>query len=156
MWQSNAYFRNVAYARLPSFWARSWSIQSKISTSCRLSRCHVKAQASFSKSCIERRGVKTQATALLGAKEPAVHELPVEQGSRDYPTVIKQARTNMAKFDNCVLLTRVGGFYELYFEHAEKYAPQLNLKLAQKQTLKGAVAMVKNPKTISSPEVRLT
>ncbi|ODV97416.1 hypothetical protein PACTADRAFT_55941, partial [Pachysolen tannophilus NRRL Y-2460] len=29
-----------------------------------------------------------------------------------------------------VVLTRVGKFYELYFEHAEKYAPQLNIKVA--------------------------
>lgn len=29
-----------------------------------------------------------------------------------YPVVIQQARNNMQKFENCVLLTRVGGFYE--------------------------------------------
>lgn len=38
----------------------------------------------------------------------------------------------MLKFENCVLLTRVGGFYELYFEHADEYAPLLNLKVAEK------------------------
>ena len=30
-----------------------------------------------------------------------------------YPTVIQGARNNMRKFQNCVLLTRVGGFYEV-------------------------------------------
>ncbi len=30
-----------------------------------------------------------------------------------YPTVVQQARDNMRAFDNCVLLTRVGGFYEV-------------------------------------------
>jgi DNA mismatch repair ATPase MutS len=48
----------------------------------------------------------------------------------------------MQKFENCVLLTRVGGFYELYFEHAEEYGPLLNLKVAQKKTNAGPVPMV--------------
>lgn len=30
-----------------------------------------------------------------------------------YPTVIQQARSNMDKFPHCVVLTRVGGFYEV-------------------------------------------
>lgn len=60
-----------------------------------------------------------------------------------YPTVVLQARMNMQKFDNCVLLTRVGGFYELYFEHAEEYGPLLNLKVASKKTNAGAVPMVR-------------
>lgn len=59
-----------------------------------------------------------------------------------YPTVVLQARRNMARFDNCVLLTRVGGFYELYFEHAEEYGPLLNLKVASKKTNAGPVPMV--------------
>ncbi|GKT42185.1 protein MutS 1 [Colletotrichum spaethianum] len=48
----------------------------------------------------------------------------------------------MQKFDNCVLLTRVGGFYELYFEHAEECGPLLNLKVAQKKTNAGPVSML--------------
>lgn len=48
----------------------------------------------------------------------------------------------MRKFENCVLLTRVGGFYELYFEHAEEFGPLLNLKVAQKKTNAGPVSMV--------------
>lgn len=32
-----------------------------------------------------------------------------------------------------MLLTRVGGFYELYFEHADEFGPLLNLKVAQKK-----------------------
>ena len=75
-----------------------------------------------------------------------------------YPMMIQQARNNMRKFSDCVLLTRVGGFYEvfeqsiffalelidfqLYFEHAEKYGPLLNLKIAQKKTTAGLVSMV--------------
>jgi DNA mismatch repair ATPase MutS len=48
----------------------------------------------------------------------------------------------MQRFENCVLLTRVGGFYELYFEQAEEYGPMLNLKVARKKTNAGPVPMV--------------
>ena len=30
-----------------------------------------------------------------------------------YPTVVQQARNNINKFENCVVLTRVGSFYEV-------------------------------------------
>ncbi|KAF2187668.1 DNA mismatch repair protein MutS [Zopfia rhizophila CBS 207.26] len=56
----------------------------------------------------------------------------------DYPPLIQQVRNNMLKFGHCVLLTRVGGFYELYFEQAEEYAPLLNLKKARKKASKGS------------------
>jgi hypothetical protein len=67
---------------------------------------------------------------------------PLGQDPPAYPTVVLQARQNMLKFDNCVLLTRVGGFYELYFEHAEEYGPLLNIKVANKRTNAGLVSMV--------------
>lgn len=67
-----------------------------------------------------------------------------EAGSA-YPTVIQQARNNMARFENCVLLTRVGSFYELYFEQADEYGPLLNLKVAAKKTTLGAVPMAGFP-----------
>ncbi|KAJ4350766.1 MutS protein 1 [Ascochyta clinopodiicola] len=44
----------------------------------------------------------------------------------------------MLKFNHCVLVTRVGGFYELYFEHADEYAPLLNLKKAKRKPSKGS------------------
>ncbi|USP76955.1 hypothetical protein yc1106_04229 [Curvularia clavata] len=44
----------------------------------------------------------------------------------------------MLKFSHCVLLTRVGGFYELYFEHAEEFAPLLNIKKSKRKALKGS------------------
>jgi MutS domain I len=71
--------------------------------------------------------------------------VPMEDDAPVYPTVVLQARANMRKFDNCVLLTRVGGFYELYFEHAEEFGPLLNLKVAQKKTSAGPVSMVRYP-----------
>ncbi|KAF2836596.1 hypothetical protein M501DRAFT_996808 [Patellaria atrata CBS 101060] len=57
--------------------------------------------------------------------------IPVEEDDGPvYSPVVQQARNNMRKFNHCVLLTRVGNFYELYFEHAEEFAPLLNLKQA--------------------------
>ncbi len=73
----------------------------------------------------------------------ALDSIPVEDDAPQYPTVVLQARTNMRKFENCVLLTRVGGFYELYFEQAEEFGPLLNLKVAQKKTNAGPVSMVR-------------
>ncbi|KAF5981230.1 hypothetical protein FCOIX_4355 [Fusarium coicis] len=70
---------------------------------------------------------------------------PLPQDPPAYPTVLLQARQNMLKFDNCVLLTRVGGFYELYFEHAEEYGPLLNIKVANKRTNAGLVPMAGFP-----------
>lgn len=96
---------------------------------------------------IQIRGKKTKTVVqlddlpqgLIVSSEPLLEEPPDEPA---YPTVVLQARRNMQKFDNCVLLTRVGGFYELYFEHAEEYGPLLNIKVAQKKTSAGAVPMV--------------
>ena len=77
---------------------------------------------------------------------PSEGESPGETGGPAYPTVILQARRNMHKFANCVLLTRVGGFYELYFEHAQEYGPLLNIKVASKKTTAGPVPMVGPPR----------
>ncbi|RYP23316.1 hypothetical protein DL765_001225 [Monosporascus sp. GIB2] len=95
---------------------------------------------------------------LVGSPAPLPGPLPPEPGEGEaeaeaeeqeqepaYPTVVLQARRNMRKFENCVLLTRVGGFYELYFEHAEEYGPLLNLKVARKKTSAGPVPMAGFP-----------
>ena len=94
------------------------------------------------------RGKRTKTVVSLDdLPQGAIHAepLPAEEAGPVYPTVVLQARRNMQKFDNCVLLTRVGGFYELYFEHAEEYGPLLNLKVAQKKTSAGPVPMVPYP-----------
>ncbi|KAF4976353.1 hypothetical protein FZEAL_6973 [Fusarium zealandicum] len=80
--------------------------------------------------------------------QDAINPLPLPPLPKEppaYPTVVLQARQNMRKFDNCVLLTRVGGFYELYFEHADVYGPLLNLKVASKRTNAGPVPMAGFP-----------
>ncbi|ESZ99531.1 MutS2 protein [Sclerotinia borealis F-4128] len=71
--------------------------------------------------------------------------LETEHEAPPYPTVIMQARSNMLKFENCVVVTRVGGFYELYFEHANEFGPLLGLKVAQKKTNAGPVSMAGFP-----------
>jgi MutS domain I len=94
------------------------------------------------------RGAKTRATVKLEDLAQGViplDPLPLEDGIPTYPTVVLQARSNMRKFENCVLLTRVGGFYELYFEQAEEFGPLLNLKVALKKTNAGPVSMVGVP-----------
>lgn len=83
---------------------------------------------------------------LPQGKVPA-KPLPIEEEQNEpaWPPVVSQARQNMDRLEKCILLTRVGGFYELYFEHAEEYAPLLNLKLASKKTNAGLVPMVNLP-----------
>lgn len=93
------------------------------------------------------RGKKTRTTVKLQDLPQGPLGAPLEplddgENQPAYPTVVMQARRNMQKFDDCVVLTRVGGFYELYFEHAEEYGPLLNLKVAQKKTNAGHVSMV--------------
>lgn len=92
------------------------------------------------------RGKKTKATATLDDLPQGLVPLApllMEDTEPTYPTVVLQARRNMRKFENCVLLTRVGGFYELYFEQAVELGPLLNLKVAQKKTNVGPVPMVR-------------
>lgn len=94
------------------------------------------------------RGKKTKTTVSLSDLPQGpiqADPLPAveEPDGPAYPTVVLQARRNMDKFDNCILLTRVGGFYELYFEHAEEFAPLLNIKLASKRTNAGPIPMVR-------------
>ncbi|KAI9698179.1 MAG: DNA mismatch repair ATPase msh1 [Candelina mexicana] len=101
------------------------------------------------KTCLRGKKIKTTAKlqelpqGVIALQPITAEELKDEPSG--YPTVVQQARNNMRKFDNCVLLTRVGGFYELYFEHADEYGPLLNLKVAQKKTVAGPVSMAGFP-----------
>ena len=58
-----------------------------------------------------------------------------------YPTVLQQVRDNMDKYRECVVLTRVGSFYELYFEQADELGPLLGLKLSSKRAGGKRIAM---------------
>ena len=95
------------------------------------------------------RGVKSKTRVKLedlpqGQLEESSVVVDAQDEGPSYPTVIQQARNNMRKFENCIVLTRVGGFYELYFEQAEQLGPLLSLKVATKRTNAGAVPMVNN------------
>ncbi|KAF7559782.1 hypothetical protein G7046_g4371 [Stylonectria norvegica] len=100
---------------------------------------------------VQVRGKKTKTTVSLDdLPQGLIRGVPLPprddpQDAPAYPTVVLQARQNMRKFDNCVLLTRVGGFYELYFEHADDYGPLLNIKVATKKTNAGPVSMAGFP-----------
>lgn len=99
----------------------------------------------------QNRGKKTKASVKLDDLPQGLiplEALPLEDAAPVYPTVVRQARSNMQKFDNCVLLTRVGGFYELYFEQADEFAPLLNIKPGKR------VAGTKNAKVIYSMVIR--
>ncbi|ROT37302.1 DNA mismatch repair protein MutS [Sodiomyces alkalinus F11] len=106
-------------------------------------RVHVDAQPStIPNSEDAAAAAAATATAAAAARSPAE---PAEIQEPAYPTVLLQARRNMQKFANCVLLTRLGGFYELYFEQADELGPLLNLKVAQKKTNAGPVSMAGFP-----------
>ena len=99
---------------------------------------------------LQTRGAKTKSTKKLkDLQQGPITAEPLPELEADdapqYPTVIQGAKNNMLKFSNCVVLTRVGNFYELYLEHAEQYAPLLNIKLASKKTNVGPVAMAGFP-----------
>ncbi|KAL1651379.1 MutS protein 1 [Diplodia intermedia] len=88
------------------------------------------------------RGKKTTTLQANDLPQGLIGGAPLEPDPDDdagpaYPTVLQQVRNNMRKFDHCVLLTRVGNFYELYFEHAEEYGPLLNLKVSLRRSRPG-------------------
>lgn len=65
----------------------------------------------------QQRGAKTKSTVKLKDLPQGVLKLEsYDDGADDvpqYPTVVQGHRNNMQKFKNCVVLTRVGGFYEV-------------------------------------------
>ena len=67
-----------------------------------------------------RRGVRSRVTVSLselqGNAPEADHGLHSgDNNGKAYPVVVLQALKNMEKYENCVLLTRVGSFYEVHF-----------------------------------------
>lgn len=64
-----------------------------------------------------RKGAKTKSTLKLkDLPQGALKLEPYNDGADDapqYPAVVQGHRNNMQKFKNCVVLTRVGGFYEV-------------------------------------------
>jgi hypothetical protein len=76
-----------------------------------------KPRAAPRSSHFQRRGAKTTTTldfdslpqgAIVSDKLPLQDDVEPE-----YPPLLQQVRNNMLKFSHCVLVTRVGGFYEV-------------------------------------------
>lgn len=95
---------------------------------------------------IQLRGAKTRSTikadrlpqgALIPLPEQHVEPIP----EKTYPAVLQQHLNNVRKFKDCIVLTRVGDFYEMYFDQVEEYAPLVNLKKAKRATSLGHVPM---------------
>ena len=68
---------------------------------------------------VQWRGAKSRATVPFSKLQQDGQEVeqPLREAQDDapgYPAVVRQARNNMRKFENCVLLTRVGSFYEVH------------------------------------------
>ena len=65
----------------------------------------------------QHRGAKTKATLNLDDVPQGMiksESLPDQNdGEPDYPPLLQQVRNNMLKFSHCVVVTRVGGFYEV-------------------------------------------
>jgi hypothetical protein len=65
----------------------------------------------------QRRGAKRKAAlALTDLPQGAIKSTPLppqDDSEPEYPPLLQQVRNNMLKFCHCVLLTRVGGFYEV-------------------------------------------
>ena len=94
----------------------------------------------------QRRGAKTVTQKSFNELPQTEHSIPEDENTHEpYTPVLKQVRKHMRRFDKCVLLTKMGGFYELYFEHAEKFGPLLNIKVVQKKTSAGPVPMAGFP-----------
>ena len=124
---------NVRRAHLPLF-TRSESL-SRTGT-----------QSSTASPWIQIRGAKTK-TVVKASNLPqgVLPPLPPDPSdnapTKTYPTVLQQHLNNIRKFPDCVILTRVGDFYELYFDQVDQYAHLLNLKKAKRNTVLGDVPM---------------
>jgi hypothetical protein len=77
-----------------------------------------KPRATPRSSHFQYRGTKRKTTLEIdGLPQGAIisDPLPPQDDSEpQYPPLLQQVRNQMLKFSNCVLVTRVGGFYEVY------------------------------------------
>jgi DNA mismatch repair ATPase MutS len=97
-------------------------------------------------SAIFKRGAKRKTTVkldtLVQGVLPALPQLEADlPPEKVYPPVLQQHLNNVRKFGDCIVLTRVGDFYEMYFDQVDRYAHLVNLKKAKRATVLGDVAM---------------
>lgn len=97
---------------------------------------------SRSKIWTQNRGAKTKTSIKKndlpqGGLPPRPAD-PSDNGqTKVFTTVVQQHINNVRNFPDCVVLTRVGDFYELYHDQVDQYAHLLGIKKAKK----GGVAM---------------
>lgn len=92
------------------------------------------------------RGAKRKTTVKLdNLPQGVLPALPKDETDKPpektYPPLLQQHLNNLRKFNDCVVLTRVGDFYEMYFDQVDEYAHLVNLKKAKRATSLGDVAM---------------
>lgn len=49
-----------------------------------------------------------------GVIDDGLDELPPQDDDSEYPPLLQQVYNTMLKFSHCVVITRVGGFYEVH------------------------------------------
>ncbi|WPH02296.1 Hypothetical protein R9X50_00515800 [Acrodontium crateriforme] len=80
-----------------------------------------------------------------GALPPLAPEDPDLPAPKVYPPVLQGHLDNVRQFHDCVVLTRVGDFYEMYFDQVDEFAHLVNLKKAKRATVLGDVPMAGIP-----------
>ncbi|KAH7345074.1 muts domain V-domain-containing protein [Rhizoctonia solani] len=75
---------------------------------------------------------KATRTTLL-SRSLTQTSLPSQKAPNQVTKLARDIIENHAKFPHCILLTRVGQFYESYFDQAPEVAKLLNIKLAQRR-----------------------
>jgi DNA mismatch repair ATPase MutS len=76
-----------------------------------------------------------------GARSPLPPFQGPEEADKSYSRVLQQHLDNVRKYRDCVVLTRIGDFYEMYFDQVEQYAHLVGLKKAKRATALGPVSM---------------
>lgn len=85
--------------------------------------------------------IKAKDLPPQGVLPPLAKDEADSPPEKKYPTVLQQHLDNVHKYNDCIVLTRVGDFYEMYFDQVEQYAPLVNLKKAKRATALGDVPM---------------
>lgn len=83
--------------------------------------------------------------SIIANKEDLKISQKVEKIKNPLPPSLQHVRKVMDAHKDNVVLTQMGSFYELYFEHATKYAPKLNISLTSKNYNHGKVAFAGFP-----------
>ena len=107
--------RNLSHGTLPCTAALNRSFYS-LTRSCAKPRATKLAVTTWNQE-LQRRGAKRKVSldlddVLQGALESDALP-PQDDAEPEYPPLLQQVRNNMLKFNHCVLVTRVGGFYEV-------------------------------------------